>query len=56
MAPKLFWPQNFLTQKLCVIETCSRCDEFLNVATFLGSGAGAFLGALLGGLSALKKK
>lgn len=41
---------------VCSINLNYGCDEFVHIATFLGSGAGAFLGALLGGILALKKK
>ncbi|MFC1599608.1 hypothetical protein ACFL3T_01100 [Patescibacteria group bacterium] len=41
---------------VCFIDANLNCNGIMNAATFLGSGAGAFLGALLGGLSALKKK
>ncbi len=45
-----------LQELVCAINLKNHCEDFLNVSTFLGSGAGAFLGALLGGLSALRKK
>jgi len=41
---------------LCEIEATPSCNGLLNVATFLGSGAGAFVGAVLGGVVAIKKK
>lgn len=47
------WALQYL---VCYVDSSSNCRGMLNVATFLGSGAGAFLGALLGGIVAIKKK
>lgn len=45
-----------LQELVCYLDSNLNCNGIMNAATFLGSGVGAFLGALLGGLSALKKK
>lgn len=49
----LIWGMQWL---VCHLDSSSNCNGLLNVATFLGSGAGAVLGAIFGGISALKKK
>lgn len=41
---------------VCELDTRANCGGLINVATFLGSGAGAVIGAIFGGIVALKKK
>ncbi|MFC1647433.1 hypothetical protein ACFL10_00370 [Patescibacteria group bacterium] len=42
---------------VCEIGLSRSCHgDIVNIATFLGSGAGAFVGAVMGSVLALKKK
>jgi hypothetical protein len=41
---------------VCQIDGYSGCNGMVNAATFMGSGAGAVIGAVFGGITALKKK
>jgi len=41
---------------VCVIDGNANCSGMVNAATFMGSGAGAVIGAIFGGITALKKK
>jgi hypothetical protein len=41
---------------VCSIDGNGNCYGLLNAATFMGSGLGAVIGAIFGGIVALKKK